>query len=343
MLPSAILVFIGALLAFSLSAVCGGGAGLLLIPVLGSLLPSAQIPVALSLGTFTSSASRIAVFRSRIRWDVVRWFVPPALPAVWLGAWLLKYINPLYLELLMGLFLVANLPLVFRPAREGESVQPKAKIFLSLIGFAAGFVSGLTGAVGLLFNRFYLHYGLSKEQIVATRAANELLLHLVKLSLYASFGLLSGKAVTLGALVAVAAIMSAWLMKRLLPYLSEGLFRRIGYGAMVVSGLSLFTEAGNSLVSNNGVQVSYAPISGGLETNLQWRHRLFTLEFEYDEGFEYERSIQLTDLPAAQQARVRSLSKGADKVLLEEVFGLNKHYYEAYLYRRGRLEKFDLS
>lgn len=217
------LLLIGcALLAFSLSAVCGGGAGLLLLPVLGSTLPSAQVSAALSIGTLSSSASRILAFWSRIRWDIVAWFVPAALPAVWLGARLLTYLNPLYLELLMGLFLMANLPQIFRQSSQLEETSAMPKWVLAVIGAAAGFVSGLTGAVGLLFNRFYLRYGMKKEEIAATRAANEVTLHAVKLVLYASFGLLTSQALTLGGLIAVAAMASSWGMKWLLPRLSEG-------------------------------------------------------------------------------------------------------------------------
>jgi len=51
-------------------------------------------------------------------------------------------------------------------------------------------------------------------------------------------------------------------MKWLLPRLSESLFRRIGYAAMVVSGLSLFTEASAQVVSKNGVDIAYAPFFG---------------------------------------------------------------------------------
>ena len=336
------LLFGCALLAFSLSAVSGGGAGLLLLPVLGSLLPGAQVPAALSVGTVSSSTSRIVAFWPKIRWDVVVWFVPPALPAVWLGARLLSYINPLYLEGLTGLFLMANLPLIFRPTAELKTNHPLPRIYLALIGAAAGFVSGLTGAVGLLFNRFYLRYGLQKEEIVATRAANEVLLHLVKLALYASFGLLTGKALTFGAVIAVAAFTASWGMKWLLPRLSESLFRRVGYAAMVVSGLSLFTEASAKVVSQNRADIDYAPISNGIETQLHWRNKLFALEFEYDEGFEFERSIALSELPPDKQARVNALSRGADKVFLEEVHGIDRHSYEAYVYRQGKLEKHDL-
>jgi uncharacterized membrane protein YfcA len=344
MFLSGLLLFGCALLAFSLSAVCGGGAGLLLLPLLGSLLPGAQVPAALSIGMVASSVSRIIAFWNRIRWDVVVWFVPPALPAVWLGAKLLTYINPLYLELLMSLFLMANLPLLFRSAnaKELEEVNPLPKGYLALIGLGAGFVSGLTGAVGLLFNRFYLRYGMAKEEIVATRAANEVMLHVVKLTLYASFGLLTGKALTLGAIIAVAAMLSSWSMKWLLPRLSESIFRRFGYAAMVVSGLSLFTEAAGQVVTKSAVDIDYSPLANGMTTQLQWRNKLFSLEFEYDEGFEFEHTIPFQELPHDKQVDVAKLGQGADKVVLEEVFGIGKHSYEAYVYRKGKLEKLDI-
>lgn len=339
----AVLLFASALFAFSLSAVCGGGAGLLLLPLLGQVLPGAQVPAALSVGTATSSLSRIIAFRAHVRWDVVARFVPPALPAVWLGAKLLTFVNPLYLELGLGFFLVANLPLLFRPATDLQTVHQLPKGYLIGIGAVAGFVSGLTGAVGLLFNRFYLRYGLSKEQIVATRAANELLLHIVKLGLYASFGLLTRQSAGVGAVVAVAAVGSSWAMRWLLPRLSEGLFRRIGYGAMVVSGLSLFAGAAGRLAVDNGVRVSYVPISGGTETRLEWRQRnLFALEFGYDEGFELERTVSFAELPPAVQGRVRTLSRGADRVMLEEVFGVGRHSYELYQVRRGKITQIEL-
>ncbi len=115
-------IFIISFLAFSLSAICGGGAGLILIPILGRFLPVTQVPAALSIGTASSSISRIIAFYPKIRWDIVKWFVPIALPAVWLGAWLLSYMNPIYLQLLMGLFLINNLPMVFKKEKEDKSL-----------------------------------------------------------------------------------------------------------------------------------------------------------------------------------------------------------------------------
>lgn len=106
----------------------------------------------------------------------------------------------------------------------------------------AGFISGLMGAVGLLFNRLYLKYGLTKEEIIATRAANEISLHLIKLITYVYLGLYSTTAFYLGISIAAASIVSSLTIVYVLPRISELLFRKIGFGAMVLSGFLLLAN-----------------------------------------------------------------------------------------------------
>ena len=339
MITSLWLIFVCAFLAFSLSAVCGGGAGLLLMPVLGLFLPATQLPAALSIGTVASSVSRIAVFFARIRWDIVRWFVPAALPAVFLGAWLLHFVNPLYLEIAMGVFLVGNLPALFKKTSKAPAPGHSSHKLLLVIGFLAGFLSGLTGAVGLLFNRFYLRYGLSKEEIVATRAANELILHVIKLGLYASFGLISGKVIGLGASVAVAGLLSSWFMKWGLKKISESFFRSVGYATMVLSGIVMLTQSGGRLMSENNAYLSFSPIAKGVESKLQWQNAKLAFEFEYDEGFEYEQEILFSDLSPAQRKYILTEKGDAETIRIEEVFGIDSHSFEAYYFRGGKLVK----
>jgi uncharacterized membrane protein YfcA len=332
-----ILIFIFSFLAFSISAICGGGAGLMLIPLLGRLLPISQVPAALSIGTFTSSASRIIVFKKNICWPIVKYFVPAALPAVWLGAWLLKYVNPIYLEIVMGLFLVSNLPFVFKKPKELNNTEKPKNYVLSLIGFSAGFLSGLTGAVGLLFNKFYLRYGLSKEEIVATRAANEIILHLVKIVLYTLFGLITYEVISVGIVVAIAAILSTWSMKWILPFLSEFIFKKIGYFAMVISGFLMLTQSGTNLFTANQAVITTNAKSKGIETILKWQNSNFALEFTYNEGFEFEQLISLTDLTESQQKLVLEKNKTADKIIIEAVYEIGSKSFEAYYLKQGKL------
>jgi uncharacterized protein len=136
MTTSLLIIFITSFLAFSISAICGGGAGLILIPILGQLLPISQVPASLSIGTFTSSASRLAIFRQNVCWPIVRYFVPFALPAVWLGSWLLKFVNPVYLEIAMGLFLVSNLTFLLKKSKNTDENQRPTNLIL---GFLLGF------------------------------------------------------------------------------------------------------------------------------------------------------------------------------------------------------------
>lgn len=336
-----IVLGIASLVAFGISAVCGGGAGLMLLPLLGLTLSSAQVPAALSIGTFVSSASRLIVFIRHIRWSLVVWFVPPALPAVWLGARMLSSINPLYVQLFMSLFLVANLPLLFQRNPKHPS-KPLPHFALAIIGAAAGFVSGLTGAVGLLFNRSYLRYGLTKQEIVATRAANEIILHIIKATLYASFGLLTTQVLRIGLVIALGAILSSISMKKVLPYLSEQRFRQIGYIAMVGSGLYMFIETSSVLVRQKDITINYQLLTSGAEAKFQWQNQLLSIEFEYDEGFEFEHQISMSELPKPLQEKVSTWSKNKDRVIVEEVFGWQKHYYEVYLFKGTALTKIDL-
>jgi uncharacterized membrane protein YfcA len=331
------IIFTVSFLAFSISAICGGGAGLMLIPILGRLLPISQVPAALSIGTFTSSATRLVIFRKNVCWHIVKYFVPFALPAVWLGAWLLKYVNPIYLEIAMGIFLISNLTFLFKKPNELNSIDKPKNFVLALIGFSAGFLSGLTGAVGLLFNRFYLKYGLTKEEILATRAANDIILHLVKIILYFLFGLITIKVVYIGIVVAISAILSSWTMKCILPKLSDTSFKKIGYFAMVISGFVMLSQSGSDLLTANNGNIYTNLKTKGLESKLKWQNANYALEFTYDEGFEFEQVIPITELTQDQKKVIESKKQKADKIVIEVVHTIGSTTYEAYFFKNNKL------
>ena len=253
MIAPVLLLFSGACFAYALSTFCGGGAGLMLLPLLARILPIGEVPVALTLGTTASSIARIRAFRHAVRTDIVRRFVPAAIPGAILGAACLQFVDPHCVELLIGLFLIGNLPALFlRPATHPRPMAPGR---IGAIGFLAGFVSGLTGAVGLLFNGCYFRLGLKKEEIVATRAANELLLHLVKLMSYAAFGLLTTRACITGAVIAAAAILATVAIRATIHLVRESWFRRAGYAAMVLSGILMLSSSVSALSRHHRVRL----------------------------------------------------------------------------------------
>lgn len=338
-----IFLFLGTIAAFWLSAICGGGASLILIPILNMMLPISVVPFSLTIGTFTSSASRIVVFRKYIKWKIFFWFVPFSIPAVLVGAWLIKFVNPLYLQMIVGLFLIANLPELFLKKKEiKEEEKPLPKYVLAIVGFFAGFVSGITGAIGLLFNKFYLRYGLSKEEIVATRAANEICLHLIKLIIYLILGLFSKEAMWFGFAIAVGAILSSYTVKFILPYISEYWFRKIGYGAMVISGITLLFSTTNKIWVQDKMSVSAVQKKDNTETTIKWRESDFTLEFAFDDGLEIERPIAEVELPENLKLKYKELASQYSKIDLEKVFKIGEESYEFYCYNKeGALTKLE--
>jgi uncharacterized membrane protein YfcA len=334
-----LIIFIISYVAFSLSAFCGGGAGLILIPVLTRLLPVNQVPVALSIGTFTSSGSRLLVFYKHIRWHIVKYFLPPAICAVWLGAFLLKYVNPVYLQIVLGIFLIGNLRPLFKKRPVTASINEPGNLVLMIAGFLAGFLSGLTGAVGLLFNKLYLDHGLNKEEILATRAANEIALHVIKIILYACFGLLTSKVISVGLAVALSALLSTWTMKWILPYLSVNIFRKAGYTAMVVSGLVMLAQSGKSALEMNKAELSSRVVAEGAEAKLTWNDAGYSLEFAYDDGFELEQVIPFDSLTAAQKQLIKAQQPVCDKIIVENVYKFGSTSHEAYFFNRQQLVK----
>jgi uncharacterized membrane protein YfcA len=325
-------IFIAALLAFSISLICGGGAGLLLIPILGYVLPAAQVPAALTIGTSISAISKIWLFYQNIRWPLVRLFLPAAIPGVVLGAWLLSYLNPMYIELCMAIFLVSNLPYVFKKTSSTEQRSLLPSWVIRIVGLLAGLISGLTGAVGVLFNHVYFRCGLNKEEIVATRAANEIILHIIKLFLYVWLGLFTVNVLKLGLVVAIAAVLATIIMKVVLPRISLNIFSKFGYSAMVIAGLLMLNSAVMRIQEAHNPNIEITRVAKGFDAAFSWNDLLYTIEFKYGEGFEFESIIAFTDLPIPKQAYVLNNQADAKKIVIEKVYSLKETSYEAYYY-----------
>lgn len=333
-----IVLFISTIIAFWISAICGGGASLILIPLLNIFLVPQYVPFTMTVGTVASSISRIFIFWKKINRRVTAWFIPFSIPGVISGAWLLKYFNPLYLEIIVAFFLIANIPELFKTREQelGEEM-PYPPYVLSIVGFFAGFVSGVTGAIGLIFNRFYLRYGLSKEEIVATRAANEIILHLIKLVVYILLGLYGKLAIMLGLVVATASVLSSYTIKFVLPYLSEYSFRKIGYTSMVISGFVLLFTTATKIIQQDRLAITTNEYK---ETVVNWRNNSFVLEFSISEGLEIERQLRVEEIPSSLKEMYDNLLKHYDEILVERIyrFWLGRSY-ELYCYKHGKLIK----
>jgi hypothetical protein len=107
------------------------------------------------------------------------------------------------------------------------------------VSFCSGLISAVIGASGLLTNPFYLNYGLIKEEMLATRAANSMAIQIVKIASYWMFGALSWPLMRHGLAAGCGAVVAVWVANSWLAFLTARRFRQLAVFVMMLSGLLL--------------------------------------------------------------------------------------------------------
>lgn len=166
------LVSIGALI----SSLTGLGGGTI---ILAGLLLVYPPEIAIPLHSFTqlsANSLRVSLFYKTVNWNVVLFYSALMIPAAWVGAWIFDLINPSWLKLVVGSFILISIfPLPFKP--QGE---PK-KITFMILGAVSGFLGVFIGAVGPLITPFFNRLKLSRNGNIATKNAGQAILQLSKI------------------------------------------------------------------------------------------------------------------------------------------------------------------
>jgi len=149
-----------------ISGLTGLGGGAILMGFLGSILNPIQ---AIFLHACFQALSNI--FRLWIHWKNVdkllfKFFSFAVLPGSYIGAQLLGSLSVPLLRVLLGIGLLLSL----LPKKKEEKSFPG--YFYSILGFLAGLMGCLMGAVGPLLARFLLRPGMSHGYFVGTNLGN---------------------------------------------------------------------------------------------------------------------------------------------------------------------------
>lgn len=228
-------LFVTAFCAFAFSTVAAGGGAIIMLPVAKELLGASAAAPIVQLGNFVGRPTRIALFWKYIQWRVVRVYLPLALLGAFLGAWLFAKTESKWLQLIIAVFLITSF-WQFRFGKKHQSFPMKLTWFAPL-GFIVAFLSSIVGATGPVLNPFYLNYGLEKEELVATKAANSFFIAMVQLPTYAFFGALEGGMWIAGLSMGLGAALGNLVGKRWLSRLSNKSFRGVLVWMMLIIGL----------------------------------------------------------------------------------------------------------
>lgn len=220
-----------------LSSLAGGGSPLILIPVMSLFLDASVIPPIITIGMLFGNGQRVALYWQEIDLELTRWYLPGAILGAIAGVFLFTKLQLEWLALLLGLLLITSI-FSYRLAETLPLFKVKKWLFLPA-GFIYAFLSGLMGSTGPLLNPLYLNYGLEKEKMIGTKSAHVLVVHLVKVITYISFGVLSSSIVGYGLIIGIGAFPGNWLGQKVLGRMDARQFRQIAIAFVLISGFML--------------------------------------------------------------------------------------------------------
>jgi len=240
-----LILFLAGLISFSISTISGGGGALMLIPLLNFIIGTSKTAPIINLGAFISRPSRIIIFWKNIVWKVFWYYVPSAMLGAIIAAYFFSEMKIAWLQIIIALFLISTF-FQYRFGKKERSFPVHLWHFIPL-GFLVSIVGTFTGGMGPILNPFYLNAGITKEELIGTKAANSFFLGIAQISSYTFFGILTTELWIYGITLGIGATIGNLIGKRLLAKMTSLMFRKLVILIMVISGVLLLIKAISSL------------------------------------------------------------------------------------------------
>ena len=217
------------------SGIIGMGGGVLLLTIMTFFLPYQVIVPIHGIVQFISNSSRGFALAKYVNWNFVGFFVLGAPFGYILAYSILKHIhNPDLYYLLLALFI---LYVIFKPKNLPE-IRLKG-LQWSLLGLFAGLMGSILGATGPLIAIFYVRSDLDKKEIVATKAMQQLFIHLFKIPLFISLDFHYLEHLSLMSAMSLSAIVGTLIGVRVLHFVNAQLFVKLYKSVLFIAALRL--------------------------------------------------------------------------------------------------------
>lgn len=231
------------LIAGTISGIVGTGSSIMLMPVLISAYgPKEAVPI-MAVASVMANFSRILAWWREVDWRACLAYSVTGVPAAALGARTLLALPSRTVDLAIGIFLIAMVPVRHWLSRH----DLKANLWhLAIGGAIIGYLTGIVVSTGPLSVPLFLFYGLSKGAFLATEAASSLGLYFAKSVTFERFGALTQEVFIKGVIAGSSLMVGAFVAKRFVLRLKPERFRLVMDAIMVAAGLSMLWNATQS-------------------------------------------------------------------------------------------------
>tara|TARA_Y100001970_G_scaffold185591_1_gene225729 strand:+ start:20927 stop:21673 length:747 start_codon:yes stop_codon:yes gene_type:complete len=244
-----ILLIITAFITSSISAVIGMGGGIILLGIMAILIPEGYMVIALhGIIQLVSNTTRTYVFRNHLKKDIIKEFSIGAIIGVILSIIIIIILIQLFqvssaneikieiLKPLIGLFIIWYL---FFKSKKNDI---KINSFIP-VGLISGLSSIFIGATGPLIAPFFLNKSLLKENIIANKAACQMITHITKIPLFIYlFNVNYIKQYNILIPLILAVFIGTHLGKKMLEFIPEPLFKKLFKTALFIISIKLILD-----------------------------------------------------------------------------------------------------
>ncbi|HEX6118960.1 MAG TPA: sulfite exporter TauE/SafE family protein [Dongiaceae bacterium] len=221
------------------SGMTGFGGGLLLPPILASILGVQHVVPVMSFAMLITNVHRLTLYRRHADLKLIGLVLLTIVPAVVLGTTIYLGLPPHMISIVLGSFLLLSIPVGRFFARRKLRLGPAG---LSLAGGCLGIISGTTPGAGMLMVPVLLGVGLVGEAFLATDASISIAVNLTKAVIFNRLGGLPLGLLGIGLVIGVCTVpgnyAARWILRRTLVRLHTRQLEAV----VLIGGLSLLLQ-----------------------------------------------------------------------------------------------------
>ncbi len=224
----------------TIGGVVGFGTSIILLPPLVIVFgPYEAVPI-MAITALLANLSRVAVWWREIDWKASGVYSITAAPAAALGARTLLTLPGGVIEVTLGVFFLAMIPVRRALLRAGFTVQLWQ---LAVVGAVIGFLTGIVASTGPINTPFFLAYGLVKGSFLSTEAVGSIAVYLTKAAVFFTMGALPLGTLVKGLIVGSSVMLGSYLGKRIVQRLEIAQFQLLMDAVLLIAGLTMLATA----------------------------------------------------------------------------------------------------
>src|SRR4051812_8504757 len=204
--------------------------------------PKQAVPI-MAVAAGMANPSRILAWGREGDWRACAAYSVTGIPAAAPGARTLLVLPSRAVDIAIGVFLIAMVPMRHWLARHRLQIS---LWHLALGGALIGYLTGIVVSTGPLSVPLFLFYGLTKGAFLATEAASSLGLYLSKSATFQRLGALDADVALKGLIAGSSLMFGAFIAKRFVLRLEPDAFRLVMDAIMLAAGLSMLWNAAYS-------------------------------------------------------------------------------------------------